>query len=58
MISLLDLVVGNRAGALSATTFLVINQFFVLIQEAFFEFIVALLVGILILIQSSSVCNR
>ena len=50
VVSFLSISVIDRAGAsLSAYTFLVVHQFFVLIEQAFFEFVVGLWVSIGIL---------
>ena len=47
----------DRAGALSAASFLVVNKFFVLVQKALFELIVALLVLALVLRSATGVLH-
>ena len=57
MIAFLYLTVVDRARALSAAPFLVVNKFFVLVQKAFFELIVALLVLALALRSATGVLH-
>ena len=57
MITLLDLTMVDRAGALRAASFLVVNKFFVLVQKALFELIVTLLVLALVLRSTTSVLH-
>ena len=57
VITLLDLAVVDRARTLSAASFLIVNKFFVLVQKAFFELIVALLVLALALRSSTGVLH-
>ena len=52
MIAFLYLTVVDRARALSAAPFLVVNEFFVLVQKALFELIIALLVLALVLLRN------
>ena len=57
VITLLNLAVVDRARALSAASFLVVNKFFVLVQKTLFELIVALLVLVLALRSTAGVLN-